>query len=1050
MLRRPELSQIRDRVREMRGSLDRMSLLGLVAFVAAPSLSGHPLPYTSTSEPSNLVQGRSSELEGIPSHLPALSGVEHGFEAYGVYGSGANRARSYAPRLSDTAPPSHIRGTTTLAAASPSDAKAAPAATSKGPHARVRFGVQLLDDDPGFDRAVFGQALADFLHTPAGNIEVSVESVSDGGLVAVTARILLPADKASRATLLELLHRPTAELSVALDAELVKPPEQSPPPPPSPPPVVSVFVEGDVDDAPPAVAVAATPTAAPAAIPTAASSASSVDASATLDDMAAAAAGASLQQLPPPPSPLVASPQWSTPMIEVDTGMLAREDEDEDEGVDTLLARTVSVRLVTASPAAGFPVTAIRAVLGARAGVSAKRVSVHARTLDAVGHPAALDLTSADLDAPPSAGAAGSADAHGLVAYISVRCRDAEQAATVAYKLRRVPIAALATALGLEQAHLESPIVHQTAMPPDEWTLATVTVKLPLATVNVKLPPPAALAALAHTTTLLSTPNVASPAASASSEAAAASSAAAAAPTTTPSTAPSASDPRAPTARERRDGRQVSRLASSAVTSADAAVAHDDDDEATMSAEERAERRLAAAARALAGAVAGASVVAGAAGTKGGAPATAPAPRMGVLLSCNFTVARPAQGVNVKTFVSRLAKVLNTAEASLEAEADEKNAPHAGATLVRVAALLPERRTEHPISVQAAVDAALSRLSAPLAHLGADLNVTMLAAPTFATALVALDAPNTALGLERPGEGRRSVFPKALLSEATVPKVDKVADDDEAADDDEDEDAQDDAPLPYSLLNPEINPEMSGEEHATLIRHEMNGVELAVAATAAPSGKGAEAGTRSHSTSRSAHVAAEAEREANSTSSSTSTSSVRASLASTQLLLANVSVRGDLGSLDIPGFRQRFSGLIGIEPAALEVLGAFPHRAMISREQRAAVVRSQHAAHAAAAALLPEGLPAEVSAALHAAEEATDRAAAIASSPVSGSTLQLRLSATVPRVSATLVANALKSETQALSAALGVEVLRPVAFVMGEHQQSPDLDELSSIYKATN
>ncbi|KOO53883.1 hypothetical protein Ctob_014836 [Chrysochromulina tobinii] len=598
-----------------------------------------------------------------------------------------------------------------------SDTKSATQNCKTDPHAIFKSLAnndvkQLLDDDPGFDRAVFGQALADFLHTPAGNIE----------------------------------------------------------------------------------------------------------------------------QLPPPPSPLVASPQWSTPMIEVDTGMLAREDEDEDEGVDTLLARTVSVRLVTASPAAGFPVTALRAVLSARAGVSAKRVTVHARTLDAVGHPGALDLTSADLDAPPSAGAAGSADVHGLVAYISVRCRDAEQAATVAYKLRRVPIAALATALGLEQAHLESPIVHQTAMPPDEWTLATVTVKLPLAT--------------------------------------------------------------------------VSRLASSAVTSADAAVAHDDDEEATMSAEmsaeERAERRLAAAARALAGAVAGAGVVAGAVGTKGGAPATAPAPRMGVLLSCNFTVARPAQGVNVKTFVSRLAKVLNTAEASLEAEADEKNAPHAGATLVRVAALLPERRTEHPISVQAAVDAALSRLSAPLARLGADLNVTMLAAPTFATALVALDAPNTALGLERPGEGRRSVFPKALLSEAT-------------------------------------------------------------------------------------------------------------------LLLANVSVRGDLGSLDIPGFRQRFSGLIGIEPAALEVLGAFPHRAMISREQRAAVVRSQHAAHAAAAALLPEGLPAE-----------------------------LRLSATVPRVSATLVANALKSETQALSAALGVEVLRPVAFVMGEHQQSPDLDELSSIYKATN
>ena len=1045
----------------MQGSLDRMSLLGLVAFVAAPSLSGHPLPYTSASEPSNLVQGRSSELEGIPSHLPTLSGVEHGFEAYGVYGSGASRARPYAPRLSDAALPSHIRGTTTLAAASPSDAKAAPAATSKGPHARVRFGVQLLDDDPGFDRAVFGQALADFLHTPTGNIEVSVESVSDGGLVAVTARILLPADKASRATLLELLHRPTAELSVALDAELVKPPEQSPPPPPSPPPVVSVFVEGDVDDAPPAVAVAATPTAAPAAIPIAASSASSVEASATQDGMAAAAAGTSLQPLPPPPSPLVAAPQWTIPMIEVDTGMLAHEDED--EGVDTLLARTVSVRLVTASPAAGFPATALRAVLGARAGVSAKRVTVLARTFDAVGHPAALDLTSADLDAPPSAGAARSADTRGLVAYISVRCRDAEQAATVAYKLHRVPIAALATALGLEHAHLESPIVHQTARPPDEWTLATV-----------QLPPPADLAALAHTTTLLSTPNVASPAASAGSEAASSSSVAAAAPTTTPSmaptTAPSTSDPRAPTATERRAGRPASRLATSVVTSADVAAANDDDEEATlsaeMSAEERAERRLTAAARA----VAGAGSVAGAVGMTGGAPATAPGQRMGVLLSCNFTV---AHGVNVKSFISRLAKVLNTAEVSLEAEADERDAPYAGATLVRTAALLPE----HPISLQTAVDAAVSRLSAPLARLGADLNVTMLAAPTFATALVALDAPRTALVLERPGEGRRSVFPTALttalLSEATLPKVDEVADDDQD-DDDQDDDEEDNAPLPYSLLNPEINPEK-------------NGLELAVTTTAAPSGKGAEAGTWSHSTSRSARVAAEAQREAilireaihmetadtraaaaeekvaalaaterdnetdrGGSKNSTSTSSVRASLASTQLLLANVSVRGDLGSLDIPGFSRRFSGLIGIEPAALEVLGAFPHRAMISREQRAAVVRSQHAAHAAAAALLPEGLPAEVSAALHAAEEATDRAVAVASSPVSGSTLQLRLSATVPRVSATLVANALKSETQALSAALGVEVLRPVAFVMGEHRQLPELDELSSIYKATN
>ena len=89
--------------------------------------------------------------------------------------------------------------------------------------------------------------------------------------------------------------------------------------------------------------------------------------------------------------------------------------------------------------------------------------------------------------------------------------------------------------------------------------------------------------------------------------------------------------------------------------------------------------------------------------------------------------------------------------------------------------------------------------------------------------------------------------------------------------------------------------------------------------------------------------------------------------------------------------------------------------------QRAALAASRAAAQALA--LVPEGLPSELTTKLHRIEEEATDAAAIAQQQSTGS-LVLRISAVVSRGAG----NALRADAQATSTALGVELLGPVAF----------------------
>ena len=114
--------------------------------------------------------------EGIPEHLRDDStGLEPAFSSSGAY-SGAQAARPEAAHLVTDAdassdPPPTLHATATLAAAATSGGGApgggATAAAALPPkrraHATARFGVQLLDDDEGFDRDAFAQNLADLV-----------------------------------------------------------------------------------------------------------------------------------------------------------------------------------------------------------------------------------------------------------------------------------------------------------------------------------------------------------------------------------------------------------------------------------------------------------------------------------------------------------------------------------------------------------------------------------------------------------------------------------------------------------------------------------------------------------------------------------------------------------------------------------------------------------------------------------------------------------------------------------------------------------------------
>ena len=800
-------------------------------------------------------------------------------------------------------------------------------------------------------------------------------------MVAITARVALSADKEARAATLAQLNRPSAEIGVALDVELVKPPDASPPPPPSPPPVVSIFVEG-ADEA----------VAAPAAAAAASSSTATTPAAAAYTP---APEVATQHPPPPPPSPSAAR-KSNMPMMEISTASGAVDDDDDDDATDSLLARTVSVRLVTASTAEGFPATAVRAVLGARTGVNAKRVALTVRPT-------------------PSGGA---------LALVSLRCRDAERASDAALKLRRLSADAFGQALGLNRVRLEGAIVHEGAAPPPDWAQAPVADALPpsaLLTVEGAdaVPPPEHMRP--HATMLLVAASAATPAATPAATAAAAPAAVFAA-----AAADAPNDPGAqPTANERgthrprpseASGAEAADAARARLAAADAAQAAAS---AELSPEERAERRLAAAAARSLAAASGADTLL--------APSAKAPAQMGVLLSGNFTIVRPDGGgarafaprAFGRAFASSLARVLNMSESSIEAEADDKGAPLDGATVVRAAALLPP----HELSLQAAVDAAMTRLRVQRSRLDEMLAITLLAEPTFATAFVVLDSPGSP---ERPGEGRRQLAPpKALLRLAAQvgPPTNRLR---PAA-------AASASQLAAAAANDAAPNSDAAKADDSLLPYSLAGTAPAAAVTAAEASSEAAA----HSVVAAAVVGSSSQplQQAPPLEGRAASSP---SPAAAQPLLANVTVRGELASFDVPAFSRRLAGLLGIAPEGLEVLGITPKRALGS-SQREAVLASQQAVHAAAA-LQPEALselPPEVAEALRKAEAAADEAAdAAGKRAAEPPSLLLRLSASVPHASLALATSTLHSEASALSAALGVEVLKPVAFATGGVLQS--------------
>ena len=143
-------------------------------------------------------------------------------------------------------------------------------------------------------------------------------------------------------------------------------------------------------------------------------------------------------------------------------------------------------------------------------------------------------------------------------------------------------------------------------------------------------------------------------------------------------------------------------------------------------------------------------------------------------------------------------------------------------------------------------------------------------------------------------------------------------------------------------------------------------------------------------------------------------------------LLRRLSLRGELSTFNTAAFVPRLAQLLGVQPAEIEVLAITPAHA--SRyAQQAALTASRAAAQALA--LVPEGLPSELTSKLRAIEHDANDAAAIAQGRQAG-TLALRISAVVPRASAQADAASLHADLPALSSALGAEVLGPIAFEM--------------------
>ena len=932
------------------------------------------------------------------------TGIEPAFDDISYSGS-ATPAAAAAPQLIDdpvdSPPPSP-------AAASPSSAP-----ISAGRRAYARFGI--LPDAEGFDQADFWQRLADHLGVDARSIELTVSpAVDTSRIIGVAARIALPADRALAGAMIRLLSRPTPELSRALAVTLVHPPKLSPPPPPSPPPAVSVGLEGTTTDADDPLATAP---------PTPLRRRRSPRPRRRRADRLAAAAEAAV-----PPSPF---------------------------------ARSVSMRLITTGAAATFPADALRAVLASSVGVPS------------------ADIAITTSEATLASGAVGT------FATATIRTRGASEAGAIATQLRRLTPTAISSALGIGAVKLTPPLVHTgtalsaalggeaDAEAPAETSTSSADDEDEAVAAKKAVPPATTRPRAA---TMLA---AAAPAAELPQEREARAFGA-----HTISYGGKRTVPEAPSETERQTSGRTRPAAASSTPLLDlAASAHRSGvgmaaltslsalgSAPSVAPDELIEQRLAAAPRA----------------------STQQQQHLGVLLSANFTILPPDSDATFDAdgFAGRLARILRVNASDVEVETGSGPSPYAGSAVVTAAVVLPHELdaatgVDHAIralrggqreelssllavsllrdpelaSAWVVIDPAATKHASRL-HLPPPRVVQSsgtIAMPEPIQVAAARQPPHLApaarastvlqvqeealpadlLHQQQPRKPSDDSLPTSLMF--TSPKPVEAAT----------EAATAAAPAPAATTAPvaEVNTSalmeatarraveqaFAAEQEAEDWRARAEAAERAKrdaesrAARALERERAAEAHARNEASER---RAVEEQARAAATSVVPATAAQAAPLpaiqpaatvdAAREIILANLTLRADLATFNTAAFLPRLAALLGVQPSDVEVLAMVPQHAS-RHAQRAALAASRAAAQALA--LVPEGLPSELTTKLHRIEEEATDAAAIAQQQSTGS-LVLRISAVVSRGAG----NALRADAQATSAALGVELLGPVAF----------------------
>ena len=570
--------------------------------------------------------------------------------------------------------------------------------------------------------------------------------------------------------------------------------------------------------------------------------------------------------------------------------------------------------------------------------------------------------------------------AGGCVATASLRARDAREAAAVAATLRRLTPASLELALGLGATTIRGPVVHT----PQETVTAW-------AGPGKDAPTAAAAAAPMPTGAPHAAPAAASPSRTGGLPASA---------STTPLLQLAA------------DFRHAGALATLTTASAAALASGGGERE-----EEEAERRIALSRHAVTTSE-----------SLNAAARAQPVGRDGVLLSANFTIIEPVEPFDAPAFASRLASLLNVkSSADVEAESGSLPPPFPGASIVTAALLLPCRGPLAPEPAHAA-----RVLHSKREELDTQLAVTLLAEPTLSSALVSLD--KVQLHAQQSGGGGRAAeageLPQSLIgprrtagllgdrARTGAAAVVRVAPLHEAAGMVRDV-TREAASVPEAN-GPTFAQERSWEAsaHETALDH-----PAPVVLTAAPS---AQLQTHAASTASPRLQAAATAADATVADATVADATAAdATAAEEAQLRIDLSVKGSLAAFDAPAMVSRLAALIGASAADVELISVQANHAPRS-SQRAALAAAR--ATAKAAALVPEGAPAELAAKLrHIQEEARDALASAEGEQKRPDGVEVRAMARVHRASVRLASAALGVDASALGEGLGVQLLGPAA-----------------------